>query len=143
MEVYYEGETSPLEVTTNPGESGIYKTPDRGGYALGKIEKIVVTKNDSTSDETFNPGDWTNSSEGQGSVNIWLSLTALASVIKVTPIFEGSVDNGDETYNAYFGYLNKSTDASGNPMAVTIPLVQMIIKCRETLEMQYFLQILK
>lgn len=50
-----------------------------------------------------------------------LSGTEHKGITKVRPIFEGWVDNGDDTYKAYFGYLNESTDAYGNPVAVTIP----------------------
>lgn len=73
VEVYYEGIVDPLDATTNSGNSDIYKTPDNNEYALSKIEKIVIIKND-TSSETFYPEDWTNSNEGNGSVNIWLTV---------------------------------------------------------------------
>jgi uncharacterized repeat protein (TIGR02543 family) len=42
--------------------------------------------------------------------------------IELHPIFEGYVDNGDGTYRAYFGYENKSVDAFGDPMDVTISM---------------------
>ena len=127
----HDGLGNPIDVNLPFGGLDNFITGDAGGTVFPSLFNYPNVVSGRPGRTAFFPDALVRVDNWDGSYIVWTlnGRTATAGLsgkehkptIEVKPIFEGWVDNGDGTYKAYFGYVNNSKDAYGNPMAYTIP----------------------